>query len=94
VLIGDAPPHVGLGTACIQMAAQAAKYGLMTHVIEADKRHVKHFAEIAEAGRGRCVSMPAGGNVSLIAEIAGLTLGERFETAMREFFQTYLVLCR
>ena len=65
-----------------------------TRLIEADKRHVKHFAEIAEAGRGRCVSMPAGGDVSLIAEIAGLTLGERFETAMREFFQTYLALCR
>ena len=65
-----------------------------TSLIEADTRHVKHFAEIAEAGRGRCVSMPAGGDVSLIAEIAGLTLGERFEIAMREFFQTYLALCR
>ena len=94
VLIGDAPPHVGLGTPCIEMAARASRNGLTTHVIEADTRHVKHFAEIAEAGRGRCVSMPAGGDVSLIAEIAGLTLGERFETAMREFFQTYLALCR
>ena len=94
MLIGDAPPHVGLGAPCIEMAARASRNGLTTHVIEADTRHVKHFAEIAEAGRGRCVSMPAGGDVSLIAEIAGLTLGERFETAMREFFQTYLALCR
>ena len=94
VLIGDAPPHVGYGTACIEMAGRASAHGLITHVIEAKNRHVKHFAEIAEAGRGRCVSLPGGGDASLIVEIAGLTLGERFESAMREFFLTYLYLCR
>ena len=94
VLIGDAPPHVGYGTACIKMARHAGAQGLVTHVIEADKREVKHFPEIAAAGGGRCVSLPDGGNDSLIVEIAGLTLGERFENPMREFFRTYLELCR
>ncbi len=94
ILVGDAPPHVGYGTACIEMAGRAGAAGLTTHVIEANKRHVKHFAEIAEAGRGRCVSLSAGDDASLIVEIAGLTLGERFESAMREFFLTYLDLCR
>ena len=94
VLIGDAPPHVGYGTACIRMAGRAGDQGLVTHTIEADKREVKHFAQIAAAGRGRCVSLPDGGDDSLIVEIAGLTLGERFENAMREFFRTYLELCR
>ena len=94
VLIGDAPPHVGYGTACIQMAGHAGNQGLVTHTIEAKQREVKHFAEIAAAGRGRCVSLPDGGDDSLIVEIAGLTLGERFENPMREFFRTYLELCR
>jgi len=40
------------------------------------------------------VSLPDGGSDSLIVEIAGLTLGERFENPMREFFRTYLELCR
>ena len=94
VLIGDAPPHVGYGTACIQMAGHAGEQGLVTHTIEADNREVKHFAQIAAAGGGRCVSLPDGGNDSLIVEIAGLTLGERFENPMREFFRAYLELCR
>lgn len=94
VLVGDAPPHVGYGTACIDMARHAGEQGLTTHVIEADKREVKHFPQIAAAGHGRCVSLPNDGDASLIVEIAGLTLGERFESAMREFFETYLDLCR
>ncbi len=94
VLIGDAPPHVGYGTACIKMAAYAGERGLVTHTIQADKRDVKHFAQIAAAGNGRCVSLPEGGDDALIVEIAGLTLGERFENAMREYFRTYLELCR
>ncbi len=94
ILIGDAPPHAGYGRACVEMAGRAGEHGLITHVIEARNRHVKHFAEIAEAGCGRCVSLPAGEDASLIVEIAGLTLGERFESAMREFFLTYLYLCR
>ncbi len=94
VLIGDAPPHVGYGTACIKMARYAGDRGLVTHAIQADKRDVKHFAQIAAAGNGRCVSLPEGGDDALIVEIAGLTLGERFENAMREYFRAYLDLCR
>lgn len=94
VLVGDAPPHVGLGTQCITMAGQAAETGVITHVIEADAKPVKHFAEIAEAGRGRCVSLPQDRSDSLIVEIAGLTLGDRFQDALQEFFRTYLELCR
>ncbi len=94
VLVGDAPPHVGLGTRCVQMAEQAAAAGVTTHVIEADRKSVKHVPEIAAAGRGRCVSLPEGEGDSLIVEIAGLTLGDRFQNALREFFRTYLELCR
>ena len=34
------------------------------------------------------------GDDLLIAEIAGLTLGDAFEAEFREFFQAYLTLCR
>ena len=94
VLIGDGPPHVGRGMQCAQMAAWAAGKGVTTHAIEADTRGVKHFPEIAAAGGGRCVSLSNRGGDSLIIEIAGLTFGERFEDALREFFRTYLELCR
>jgi hypothetical protein len=79
---------------CAHMAGWAAGQGVTTHVIEADTRGVKHFPEIAAAGGGRCVSLSNRGGDSLIIEIAGLTFGERFEDALREFFRTYLELCR
>ncbi|MHC5008056.1 MAG: hypothetical protein ACYTGF_11930 [Planctomycetota bacterium] len=94
VLVGDGPPHVGRGMQCAQMAGWAAGQGVTTHVIETDTRGVKHFPEIATAGGGRCVSLANHGGDSLIIEIAGLTFGERFEDALREFFRTYLELCR
>jgi hypothetical protein len=94
VLVGDAPPHVGRGGQCAQMAQWAATAGVTTHVIEAETKGVKHFPEIAEAGGGRCVSMADRGGDSLIVEIAGLAFGERFEDSLREFFTTYLDLCR
>jgi hypothetical protein len=94
VLVGDGPPHVGRGLQCAQMAGWAAGEGVTTHVIEADTRGVKHFPEIAAAGGGRCVALSNRGGDSLIIEIAGLTFGERFEDALREFFRTYLELCR
>jgi Mg-chelatase subunit ChlD len=94
VLVGDGPPHVGRGVQCRQMAETAAGAGVTTHVIEADTRGVKHFPQIADAGGGRCVALADRGGDSLIIEIAGLTFGERFEDALREFFQTYLELCR
>jgi hypothetical protein len=94
VLVGDGPPRVGYGGLCVEMAKRAALAEVTTHVIEADERSVKHFAEIARAGGGRCVPLGAADRDSLIVEIAGLTLGERFEDELREFFRTYLELCR
>jgi hypothetical protein len=92
ILIGDAPPHVGHGAECIEMARLAAESKLTTHVIQAEGEDVEHFPEIARAGGGRCVSLED--DDALIAEIAGLTLGERFEAEFREFFDIYLELCR
>ncbi|MDY7000062.1 MAG: vWA domain-containing protein, partial [Actinomycetota bacterium] len=92
IVVGDAPPHVGYGTSCIEMAARGATNDLITHTIEAEGKEVKHFAEIAEAGEGRCVSLED--DDLLIPEIAGLTLGEQFEDEFREFFAMYLYLCR
>ncbi len=92
VLVGDAPPRVGTGTLCISLAERGAKIKLTTHVIQADAKEVKHFPQIAEAGGGRCVNHADGD--SLIAQITGLTLGDRFQEEFGEFFETYLQLCR
>jgi Mg-chelatase subunit ChlD len=92
VLIGDAPPHVGYGTRCVEMAARAAANGLVTNVIQTEDDAVKHFPEIAAAGEGRCVSLSD--DDRLIAEIAGLALGDRYGDELRGFFSDYLVLCR
>jgi hypothetical protein len=94
VLVGDGPPHVGYGTHCCDMARRAAELNIITHAIQADERGVKFFPEIAAAGGGRLVSLPAEGNDALIIEIAGMTLGEKFQEALREFFRVYLALCR
>jgi Mg-chelatase subunit ChlD len=93
IIIGDAPPHVGLGTPCEQLAASANETGrLITHTVQADGKPVKHFPEIAKSGGGRCVTLQD--QDSLIIQIAGLTMAEQFENEMREFFQLYLDLCR
>jgi hypothetical protein len=76
------------------MARRAAELNIITHTIQADERGVKFFPEIAAAGGGRLVSLPAEGNDALIIEIAGMTLGEKFQEALREFFRVYLALCR
>ena len=94
ILVGDAPPHAGYGTHCVEMAERARNAAeLTTHVIQAEGRPVKHFPEIAEAGGGRCLSLGAETD-SLIVEIAGLSLGGRFGEELREFFRAYLQLCR
>ncbi len=36
VLVGDAPPHFGRGAACIQMAKEARRRGVTTHVVGCD----------------------------------------------------------
>lgn len=93
VLIGDAPPHVGEGELSIRLAERARESAdLTTHVIQARGKPVEHFPEIAKAGGGRCVGLAEGD--SLVAQIAGLTLGDQYEDEFREFFQIYLELCR
>lgn len=93
VLVGDAPPHVGYGTLSVNLAQRANEQAqLITHVIQAKGKDVKHFAEIAKAGGGRCVSLKEAD--TLMAEITGLTLGDRYSEEFREFFRIYLELCR
>lgn len=93
VLVGDAPPHVGLGTQCVDMAQRARDNAqVTTHAIEAEGKEVKHFPEIAKAGGGRCVTLDD--DDALMAEVTGLTLADRYEQEFREFFQVYLELCR
>lgn len=97
VLVGDAPPHVGLGGKCVSLARRAQEDSeLITHVIQTrgpnQEEDIEHFPEIAEAGAGECVDLEDDG--ALIPEIIGLTLGGAFEEEFREFFQVYLELCR
>jgi len=53
---------------------------------------VEYFAEIAEAGGGRAVALPR--DASLIAEIAGITFGDRFQDEIEVFFAQWMTLCR
>jgi len=93
VLVGDAPPHVGEGGLCVNLAERAkTEAKLITHVIQVEGKEVKHFPEIAKAGGGRCVTLED--DDRLIAEIAGLTLADRYEEEFAEFFRIYLELCR
>lgn len=92
-IVGDAPPHVGTGALCESIIQRAhGQAQVVTHAIQAENKAVKHFAEMAKAGGGRCVSLAD--DDTLIAEITGLTLGDRFEDEFREFFHIYLDLCR
>jgi len=92
ILIGDAPPHVGVGSHCVEYAARGKAAGVTTHVIQADEEPVKFFGEIAAAGGGKAVTIDK--NASLVAEITGLSLGDKFDAELREFFSVYLELCR
>ncbi|MSR41737.1 MAG: hypothetical protein EXS10_07530 [Phycisphaerales bacterium] len=96
VIIGDAPPHVGEGTKCEELAKSAATKGMRIYTIQAHAadaaKDVKWFPEIALAGGGRSVRL--GDEDSLIAEIAQLTLGDRFHDELGEFFNVYRSLCR
>jgi len=105
VLVGDAPPHPGHGAACIALARRGAAVGITTHAISAAlpledgeppargrRGPPEHFPEIAAAGGGRLVELAE--DDSLVAEIAGLTIGDRFEEALRGFFEAYLEVCR
>lgn len=107
ILIGDAPPHPGWGGPSEQLALRAAAAGVITHAIStAPPREEpaggaagrprggppRHFPEIAAAGGGRLVEL--GDRDSLVAEIAGLTLGDRFEEELRGLFRIYLSVWR
>jgi len=93
VLVGDAPPHLGLGTLCADMAGKAHELAqFKTHAIQAEGKPVKHFDEIAKAGGGKCITLEEDG--ALIAEITGLSIGDTFEPEFTEFFEVYLELCR
>lgn len=107
ILIGDAPPHPGWGGPSEQLARRAAAAGVTTHVISTAPPHEepataaagrfrggppRHFPEIAAAGGGRLVEL--GDRDSLVAEIAGLTLGDRFEEELRGLFRMYLSVWR
>jgi hypothetical protein len=93
ILVGDAPPHIGLGKGSIDLARQAHEDSqVTTHTIQAEGKPVEHFDTIAEAGGGRCVSLED--DDLLVAEITGLTLGDRYQKEFQEFFQAYLALCR
>lgn len=92
IVIGDAPPHVGFGTKCAEMAEKAGALGLTTHAIEVAKEPVDHFDAIAKAGRGRLVRVDE--TDTLIPQIAGLAMGEAFAEELAEFFELYLELCR
>jgi hypothetical protein len=93
VIVGDAPPHVGFGHQCVTAVESArAQFQLTTHAIQAEGKEVKFFPEIAKAGGGLCVSLDD--DDTLMAEITGLALGDRFQNEFREFFRIYLDLCR
>lgn len=92
IVIGDAPPHVGTGTHCVEYAKRAKEAGVITDCIQASKEPVEFFEEIAKAGDGKAVTLDE--DASLVAEITGLSLGDKFEDEMREFFLVYLELCR
>ncbi len=53
---------------------------------------VEFWKEIAEAGGGRTVGLPR--DASLIAEIAGLTLGDSHKEEFESFFSSWFSLCR
>lgn len=100
VLAGDGPPHPGTGSLCEDLARHGANVGLTTHVVQAQhtldragrtKKDIDSFPDIAKQGGGRCVNLDEGD--SLVVEIAGLTLGERFDEQMQEFFRVFVRLC-
>jgi len=93
IVAGDAPPHVGEGTLCVELAQLAHdRANLVTHVIQVKGKPVQHFDSIAKAGGGQCVNLRD--EALILAEIAGLSLGDRYQGQVREFFDIYLELCR
>ncbi|MEY3144115.1 MAG: hypothetical protein RLY21_2608 [Planctomycetota bacterium] len=158
VLVGDAPPHPGEGTLCVELAKKAFARGVRTYGIvardqeanlkeegserakpptDAEKDERKGdkkprgkkdgegsdpdspvgrngqkqveppkapppamrkkpshtwFPEIAEAGGGRAEIIKD--DDSLVAEIAELTIADKYRAEFRDFFAAFRVLCR
>jgi len=139
VLVGDAPPHPGEGTLCIELARRAAARGLRLYGIVARdsetnlkpedegerapassptpptqptrprdpaqveppkppppamKRRQSYtlFPEIAEAGGGRAEILKD--KDSLVAEIAELTIADKYREEFSDFFAAFRLLCR
>jgi hypothetical protein len=154
VLVGDAPPHPGEGTLCVELARKAFVRGVRTYGIvardqeanlkgegserakppsDAEKDAKKPrgkkdgdgnapdgpvgrngqkqveppkapppslrkkpshtwFPEIAEAGGGRAEIIKD--DDSLVAEIAELTIADKYRAEFRDFFAAFRVLCR
>ncbi|MEY4118246.1 MAG: hypothetical protein RLZZ116_1574 [Planctomycetota bacterium] len=147
VLVGDAPPHVGEGTMCVDLAKRGfAKgvrfYGIVARDAEKNlkpedeegappkptrpaedpparspkspnpedrkpgqvepprappptmRKRPSHtwFPEIADAGGGRAEILKD--QDSLVAEIAELTLADRFRDEFADFFEGFRLLCR
>ena len=146
VIVGDAPPHVGEGTMCVDLAKRAFArgvrfYGIVARASESNlkpedaegappkptrperpadeppnqrkpsdrkpgqvdaphappptmRRKPSHtwFPEIAEAGGGRAEILKE--KDSLVAEIAELTLADRYREEFADFFEGFRLLCR
>ena len=96
VLVGDAPPHPGWGGASADLAREARRAGIVTHVLSArpksKEEEVKHFPEIARAGGGTVVRLDE--RRELLAQVAGLVLSDTWGDQMTSIFERYLALCR
>jgi len=93
IVVGDAPPHVGYGSKCADIARTAARSGgLITHTVQAKGKPVDHFETIAAAGGGSCVTLDE--HDALVVELAGLTVSGQYRESFQRFFQTYMDECR
>ena len=144
VLVGDAPPHVGEGTMCVDLAKRGFAKGVRFYGIVArdEEKNLKPedeegappkpskpaedppakspkpaerkpgqvepprappptmrkrpsytwFPEIADAGGGRAEILKD--QDSLVAEIAELTLADRYREEFADFFEGFRLLCR
>jgi hypothetical protein len=147
VLVGDAPPHPGEGTLCVEAAKRGFARGIRTYGVVARESETNlraegaeipavpsntqpaegpvqdsaapggnrrgrkpiapprpppalmartasstWFPEIAEAGGGRAELIKEG--ESLVAEIAQLTIADKFRAEFGAFFESFRLLCR
>jgi hypothetical protein len=96
VLVGDAPPHPGFGTPCVDLARGGFRAGIVTHVLSARpataEDEVKHFPEIARAGGGTVTRLDA--RSELVAQLAGLVLSDTWREQVVGVFERHLLTDR